>query len=316
MPSQPESHFGIYAVIVQDGKLLCVRKQRGHYDGLLDLPGGTPEKGETQDETLKRELAEETGATELSHGEWNPLDFHVDRNSKGSAIDYHHRGVWRRSEVTGVRHDLKPLEDVAGLAWVELAGVDGRTDLSPLVRQVLARILPASPALTFLKAELAQAPQVLSLLQATARWLRARGINQWVEFADGGGEHIVERRFKEGEVYLFNLDQRTVGTLTLQTEDSFWDEMGRDGKALWIHSICVEPGLTGHSIGSRALSWVLGKARDEGKAFVRLDCWAQNAGLCHYYESFGFREIGRKKWKDRELKFYEISAGGPPAGPQ
>ena len=37
----PTYHFGVYARIVQEGRLLCVRKTRGPYTGLLDLPRAT-----------------------------------------------------------------------------------------------------------------------------------------------------------------------------------------------------------------------------------------------------------------------------------
>lgn len=40
-------HFGIYGVWRHEGKLVLVRKSRGPYTGQLDLPGGTPELGET-----------------------------------------------------------------------------------------------------------------------------------------------------------------------------------------------------------------------------------------------------------------------------
>ena len=39
----------------------CIRKTRGPYRGRFDLPGGTPEEGESLVETLRREMLEETG---------------------------------------------------------------------------------------------------------------------------------------------------------------------------------------------------------------------------------------------------------------
>lgn len=54
-------HFGVYAVILKDENILLVRKTRGPYAGLLDLPGGRPEPGESFDDALVREVREETG---------------------------------------------------------------------------------------------------------------------------------------------------------------------------------------------------------------------------------------------------------------
>ncbi|MGC4943390.1 NUDIX domain-containing protein [Kribbella sp. DT2] len=55
----PTHHFGVYALWRQDARLVLVRKTRGPYDGLLDLPGGSPEPGESELATLRRELREE-----------------------------------------------------------------------------------------------------------------------------------------------------------------------------------------------------------------------------------------------------------------
>lgn len=54
------SHFGVYGVIQRKNGVLVIRKSRGVYTGLFDLPGGTPEFYESFEETLKREILEET----------------------------------------------------------------------------------------------------------------------------------------------------------------------------------------------------------------------------------------------------------------
>ena len=55
------NHFGLYGVCIREGRILCIRKTRGPYRGRFDLPGGTPEEGESLVETLRREMLEETG---------------------------------------------------------------------------------------------------------------------------------------------------------------------------------------------------------------------------------------------------------------
>jgi ADP-ribose pyrophosphatase len=62
-PNITKTHFGIYGAAVKNGKILLIKKTRGPYTGMYDLPGGSQENGESYFDTLKRELKEETGCT-------------------------------------------------------------------------------------------------------------------------------------------------------------------------------------------------------------------------------------------------------------
>ena len=53
--------LGAYALIIENNKILLIKKNGGPYHGKLDLPGGTIEFGERPEEALKRELLEEVG---------------------------------------------------------------------------------------------------------------------------------------------------------------------------------------------------------------------------------------------------------------
>lgn len=55
------THKGIYGYIENNNQVMLIIKKRGPYTGMYDLPGGSPEAGETEVETLKREIKEETG---------------------------------------------------------------------------------------------------------------------------------------------------------------------------------------------------------------------------------------------------------------
>jgi mannose-6-phosphate isomerase-like protein (cupin superfamily)/GNAT superfamily N-acetyltransferase len=162
-------------------------------------------------------------------------------------------------------------------------------------------------ALDFVRISESQTSEVLAVLCDAALRLREKGIRQWVEFADGGGEDIVKRRFAEGEVYMIQQGGESVGTITTQWEDPFWEETGRDGKAIWIHSIAVAGSNTGRGIGAEALRWTADQARQAGRPFIRLDCGAGNARLCRYYESQGFVSVGLKPWKHYDLKLYQLA---------
>ena len=131
-------HVGVYGVWRVEGSLVLVRKTRGPYTGLLDLPGGSPEPGETIAENLARELREETGVELVAHAEPWAFSFHVDQDSRGEPIDFQHRGWIAEVEVRGrLRLDIVD-EDVAGATLLEAGTSAG---VSPLVREAL-RLLP------------------------------------------------------------------------------------------------------------------------------------------------------------------------------
>jgi 8-oxo-dGTP pyrophosphatase MutT (NUDIX family) len=94
------THFGIYGLLAAEGRVLLVRKTRGPYSGLLDLPGGAPEPGEADWlATLRREIAEETGLALESVGPWRSFKFSLTEDSRGHKIDFVHSGVWTRAGV-------------------------------------------------------------------------------------------------------------------------------------------------------------------------------------------------------------------------
>jgi len=55
------SHLGSYAIICYSNQIVLIEKARGPYTGMLDLPGGSIEFGESPEDAVVREVFEETG---------------------------------------------------------------------------------------------------------------------------------------------------------------------------------------------------------------------------------------------------------------
>jgi 8-oxo-dGTP pyrophosphatase MutT (NUDIX family) len=136
-------HFGVYAIWQQDARTVLVRKTRGPYSGLLDLPGGSPEPGESELTTLRRELREECGVQVLRRLETVTFDFHVDQDSSERPIDFTHTGVVSHVEVDGPVVHAIVAHDVGGTV---LATAADAQMFSPLVVEALRHFPDLAPA--------------------------------------------------------------------------------------------------------------------------------------------------------------------------
>lgn len=110
-------HYGVYGIWRQSGLIVAIRKGRGPYLGMLDLPGGSPQPGEFAKETLERELHEECGVNNIKVSSWHTFDFQVEKSSSGESIAFHHRGL---IALVTVQDEVRFIEDVEDVEGVEL----------------------------------------------------------------------------------------------------------------------------------------------------------------------------------------------------
>jgi len=94
------THVGAYGFIIKDGKIALIKKARGGYKGLLDIPGGGIEHTESPEDALKRELMEEAGVTvknyQLLKATSRTFKWDVDEKL---IEDLHHIGILYKVEV-------------------------------------------------------------------------------------------------------------------------------------------------------------------------------------------------------------------------
>jgi 8-oxo-dGTP diphosphatase len=109
------------AIVVDDGRLLLVRRGRGPAAGEWSVPGGRVERDELLEEAVVRELAEETGV----EGVCGDLVGVVERFDEGEhfvILDYEVHLLEASEPTAG--------DDAAEAAWVPLVDVAER-NLTP-----------------------------------------------------------------------------------------------------------------------------------------------------------------------------------------
>ena len=86
--------LGAYGLLIDNNKILLIKKKTGPYDGLLDLPGGTIEQGERPIQSLKREFKEEVGidVNEVKLFDADSVSFKWNYNNE--IINVHHVGIF------------------------------------------------------------------------------------------------------------------------------------------------------------------------------------------------------------------------------
>ena len=121
------------AVVVKDGRLLLLEDRWGRWG----LPSGFVEKGETPEETLRREVLEELG---VECAVVEPDGVEVDWAGPEGAVF-----VLMHYTASLATHDFAPNEEVVRLAWVAAHEV-GHYNVWPNVRKLAEQMMTSSGA--------------------------------------------------------------------------------------------------------------------------------------------------------------------------
>lgn len=135
---------------------------------------------------------------------------------------------------------------------------------------------------------------VRALMAEVTTWLLERGIRQWTEAPPAG---YLEEKVRRGELYVARHGAQIVGVLSLHWADpETWGT--RPADAGYVHNLAVRRAFAGHGIGRRLLEWAEAQVAAAGRSYLRLDCWAENPALIHYYEQAGYVHRGIVEFSD------------------
>src|SRR5574344_1282430 len=121
--------YGVYGLIIKDGKILLIKKFGGPYDKKLDLPGGTIEFCERPTETLKRELLEEAGIEVVDYQLFDADSVAFEWQYKEDVlVKVHHTGIFFKvlDYKNKIRKEVKVDEvndDSLGAEWYDISNL-------------------------------------------------------------------------------------------------------------------------------------------------------------------------------------------------
>jgi ADP-ribose pyrophosphatase YjhB (NUDIX family) len=132
---------GAYGVVLQDSQILLTQKKSGPYQGLWGLPGGTIEFGETPEETLSRELLEESSLVILGVEFLNIATATGEYSKNGQPYGFHQVGLIYRVINWVKQSYVIPEEENR---WTSLNNIT-HEELTPFARHAIAN-LPTNKA--------------------------------------------------------------------------------------------------------------------------------------------------------------------------
>ncbi len=138
------------------------------------------------------------------------------------------------------------------------------------------------------------AETVRSILLEAAQWIHAKGIDQW-RIAEFTKEHVLDN-IQGGDVFLAYDGGAPIGTVIVRRKPGpfdrqIWGEKA-DDHAAYVHRLAIRTKYHGQGLGGQILGWAEDESVRTGKAYVRLDCMADNEALNQYYQRFGFVHQG------------------------
>jgi GNAT superfamily N-acetyltransferase len=151
-----------------------------------------------------------------------------------------------------------------------------------------------------------EATAVAELLNAAADMLTVQyGIGFWSRHSTDRG---VKWLMRIGQVYVVREQGSVIATLTL-TPRKPWaidiDYFTQVAKAMYVLSMAVAPDRQSRGIGRACVDAAVALCREASANALRLDAFDANAGAGAFYQKCGFRDVGRVRYRNVPLIYFE-----------
>jgi ribosomal protein S18 acetylase RimI-like enzyme len=155
------------------------------------------------------------------------------------------------------------------------------------------------------RAEAADLPAILDLIDSAAKWLQAcKNTDQWEKpWPDEPSRDArVEQGIIDGLTWIVEDSHGMLAaTVTCREHgnEMLWTPEEQTEHAAYVSRLIVSRDLAGHGIGAALIDWAgLRGFREWGAKWIRVDVWTTNVALHDYYRGQGFEHLRTLKFED------------------
>jgi GNAT superfamily N-acetyltransferase len=141
------------------------------------------------------------------------------------------------------------------------------------------------------------------VLQDVVGWLDSIGQSLWT--GDQVSSIGLLNKYGIDEIYVGYISGRPICGAVIQEEDRFFWPDVLPYESLFIHKLGVVREYKRKGISSLFIDWVIERARELKKKYVRLDCAGDRPKLCAFYEKHGFQKVDRRMIGNLDTAFLE-----------
>ena len=148
--------------------------------------------------------------------------------------------------------------------------------------------------------------EIMGLIESCIKNMESQDIYQWDEYYPT--REIIGDDIENESMHVLKENGKVIGIIVLNEEQPpEWGHVNwstREGKALAVHRLAVDPKWQNQGIGRRLLDFTEEYAANKRHTSIRLDTYSGNPRAMKLYEKHGYKRVGQVHFAKRELPFY------------
>jgi len=161
--------------------------------------------------------------------------------------------------------------------------------------------------MTITRASPAGIPEIMSLIHAAVKKMRAGGLYQWDESYPN--VDIITGDINAGTLFKILEKDRIAGIMVLSEQfspeyhDLMWEDKG--GKCLIVHRLCIHPDYQGRGYAKKMMLFAGEYAAENGYSSIRLDTHTRNHQALALYDGLHYRRVGLVTFRNGLFQCFE-----------